>query len=120
MNKFGTIMACLFLVLMSWSTAWAMDFSRMTNQELAELRGAITNAPAAEQAAYRQEWEKRLARMTEEEKSLFLSPGQPKTGEGEASQKPYIPGRGYESQGVGTVIYGGFGAPAEGVKGQGK
>lgn len=105
----GMLLGCV-----CWTAAWAMDFSRMTNQELADLRGAIRNAPQEEQSAFQQEWEKRQAAMTEEEKKLFAKPQAESSGDDGKLQKLNIPGRGYEQQGVGTVIYGGAMVPGQG------
>ncbi|MHB8809474.1 MAG: hypothetical protein ACYC9M_05620 [Desulfobulbaceae bacterium] len=110
----------LLLGCVCWTAAWAMDFSRMTNQELADLRGAIRNAPQEEQSAFQQEWGKRQAAMTEEEKKLFAKPLDEPDSDGKL-RKPNIPGRGYETQGVGGVIYGGGeGIPGEVQQGAGK
>jgi hypothetical protein len=114
MKIFGKILTGLLLGVLCSVSAWAMDFSRMSNQDLADLQGAIRNAPEADQAAFRLEWEKRQASMSEEEKKLYPSPPEPQPGEEEQMKKPYIQGRGYDSQGTGTVIFGGVGTPGQG------
>lgn len=113
MQRIRRIFVCLLLGAVFSGAAWAMDFAGMSNQELADLRGAIRNAPEPEQMAFQQEWEKRLAAMTEEEKKPFVPSQEQLPGEEEKMKKPYIPGRGYESQGIGTVIYGGEGSPGQ-------
>ena len=83
--------------------AWALDYAHMSNAELAELRGAITNAPEPEREAFQQEWEKRLQHMSEAEKKQYGQPDQ------EQKKSPNVQGRGYDSQGAGAIIYGGGG-----------
>ena len=107
------LFVCLLLGFLYSGTAWAMDFARMSNEELADLRGAILNATEPEQLAFRQEWEKRLAAMSEEEKKLYAPPQEPQPGDEEKQKKPYIQGRGYDSQGTGIIIYGGEGSPGQ-------
>lgn len=117
MKVFGKILTGFLLGVLCSVSAWAMDFSRMSNPELADLQGAIRNAPEADQAAFRLEWEKRQASMSEEEKKLYASPQEPQPGEEEQMKKPYVQGRGYDSQGTGTVIFGGVGTPGQGGAG---
>jgi hypothetical protein len=103
---------------MLWgANSWGLDYTAMSNQELADLRGAIENAPSAEQEAYRLEWSKRLENMTEEEKQEYVRPDEA-AGE-KRMEDPKVMGRGYDSQGTGSVIYGGSGAPP-GVPGAAK
>lgn len=106
----------LLLALVCGTAVWAMDFGAMSNQELAELRGAIENAPPAEQDAFRLEWEKRLATMGEEEKKRYVTPDPAEpAGDGQGKNPTFI-GRGYENQGMGVIIFGGDGKPSQGKK----
>lgn len=121
MKVMRRIWAVLLLGCVCCTAAWAMDFNRMTNQELADLRGAIRNASQEEQSAFQLEWEKRQAVMTEEEKKLFAPPPEEPSGKDEQLRKPQVLGRGYEAQGAGGVIYGGGeGMPGQGQQGTGK
>ena len=122
MNVISRIGIGLLLGCVCCTVAWAMDFSRMTNQELADLQGAIQNASSDEQNTFRQEWEKRLAGMSPEEKKLYAGQQDISPGAGDKKILPYhIMGQGYENQGGGNIIYGGGGTPApEGQQGAGK
>ncbi|MCL7488649.1 MAG: DUF1104 domain-containing protein [Desulfobulbaceae bacterium] len=65
MNHMLQIIGFCFLLLTVVSSAgWSMDFVNVSNEELFELRGAIQNAPEADQEVYRTEWEKRVAGLT--------------------------------------------------------
>lgn len=100
-------MLCFLLILLPalFSVCWAMDYQKMSNQELYELQGAIRNAPEAEQKRYQAEWEQRLATMTDEEKEELLQPEKEK--DTDELDSPRTPARGYEEQ-SGQVIFGGF------------
>lgn len=98
------VFACIMLPIL-FSLGWAMDYHNMSNQELYELRGAIQNAPATEQEAYRLEWEQRVSAMTEAERKEFLQPEE--DANPDKLDPPRIPAQGYENQ-SGQVIFGGF------------
>lgn len=107
MNVIRRFAIGLLLGCVCCTQVWAMDFSRMTNQELADLRGAIHNATQEEQSAFRQEWEKRVAAMPPEEKKLYTGQEKISPGEEEKAILPYhIMGQGYENQGAGNIFYG--------------
>ena len=91
------------------SSGRAMDYAGMTNDELAELQGAILNAPESDRKAYQAEWENRLRNMSEAEKKQFGKEDKDDPGNDQKLKQPYIQGRGYDNQGTGTVIYGGGG-----------
>jgi hypothetical protein len=101
------VMALVFGVVCS--AGWAMDYDHMTNDELAELRGAILNAPEAERNAFQVEWEKRLRNMSEAEKELYSGQAGTDPGKEREGKQPHIQGRGYDERGMGTVIHGGGG-----------
>ncbi|MCF8069562.1 MAG: hypothetical protein K9L30_13340 [Desulfobacterales bacterium] len=93
----------LSTILFLSSQAYAINYPTLSNQDLYELKGAIKNAPEAEQKSYQKEWQLRLTKMTEEERKHYTS-------ETEADKVPQAPikqGRGYDSQGQGVIIYGG-------------
>ncbi|HHO47238.1 MAG TPA: hypothetical protein ENN06_02095 [Desulfobacteraceae bacterium] len=108
MNRMTAIGLALVFGLVC-SAGQAMDYGNMTNEELAELRGAILNAPEAERRAFENEWEKRLPDMSEEEKERFADREGADPGKERQGKQPHIQGRGYDEQGMGTVIHGGGG-----------
>ena len=114
MQFIRSILVCLLFGVLFCGGALAMDFARMSNQDLADLRGAIRNAPEPEQQAFRLEWEKRLAAMPEEEKKRYAPPQDQSPEDAEKQDKPRIQGRGYDSQGTGTIIFGGGSFPGQG------
>jgi hypothetical protein len=118
LHRIRNILVCLLLGAVCCGAAWAMDYARMSNQELADLQGAILNAPEPEQQAFRLEWEKRLAVMPEEEKKRYAPPQDQPQEDEEKQSKPRIQGRGYDSQGTGVIIYGGGAFPAQGGGGK--
>lgn len=101
----GLVFLIVTTVVFAGST---LDYSHMTNEELFQLRGAIQNAPEGDKEAYQIEWEKRWAKMTDEEKKQFEEPSEDST---EGNGKPrllWTPARGYEKEGgQGQVIFGG-------------
>ncbi len=54
------------------STAFAVDYSTMSTEELSRLRGTMQNATVEERNAFRQEWQKRMQNMTQEERQRYL------------------------------------------------
>lgn len=102
-----TVIGMLAMVLgVVCTSGLAMDYANMSNDELAELRGAIVNAPESERKAFQAEWENRLRSMSEEENKRYAEQAAPDSAQEQEGKQPYIQGRGYE-QGMGTVIHGG-------------
>lgn len=67
---------CLTIVLLLIAGfSFAADYASMTTQELAALRGTLYNATAEERAAFRTEWRKRVAEMTQEERQTYSMSG---------------------------------------------
>jgi len=99
----------VFWSIILCSAGWALDYDNMTNAELAELQGAIRNAPEAEQKAFELEWTKRRQTMTDEEKKEYGKWAEDGPGSERNFKDPYAPGRGYDNQGAGSVIFGGAG-----------
>jgi hypothetical protein len=104
----GAILCC---VIFFFSQAWAIDYSTLSNDEMYELKGAVENAPETEQGKYQQEWQLRVSKMTQDEVKRYTP--DTVTGDGiddntgEKIKAPFVQGRGYDSQGTGTVIFGG-------------
>ncbi len=97
------IFACMFLPAL-FSLCWAIDFMNMSNDQLFELRPATKFMTDDERKAYYEEWEKRVAGMTEEEKKQF----EKKPKENGEIKWLWSPGQGYENQQTqGSLIYGG-------------
>jgi hypothetical protein len=93
----------LSTILLLFSQAWAIDFPTLSNEDLHDLRGAIKNAPVAEQELYQKEWQLRLTKMAEEERRHYTSETEADNG----PQAPIKQGRGYDNQGTGIIIFGG-------------
>jgi hypothetical protein len=108
-KKMTAIGIMAIVVAVVCSSGRAMDYANMTNDELAELRGAILNAPESDRKAYQVEWENRLRNMSEAEKKQYDQEDKNDPGNDQKPKQPYIQGRGYDNQGTGTVIYGGGG-----------
>ena len=68
-NKLAGVMIGSLLLI---STAFAVDYSTMSTEELARLRGTMRNATVDERNAFRQEWQKRIQNMTQEERQRYL------------------------------------------------
>lgn len=69
----------MFSITLFGSAVFAADYAKMKTEELAKLRETIKNATPGERKAYEIEWEKRVQKMTEEEKQRYLGEGQGKT-----------------------------------------
>lgn len=68
-----TVVVLCSLVLMS-GAAWAADYTKMSTQELSNLRGTLFNASQEEWLAFHKEWQKRLGQMKPEELQQFVGP----------------------------------------------
>lgn len=84
MKKKLLTLACLFFsALLLVAPAWAAtDYRAMSNEELANMRGAMQNATAEERNAFRNEWQKRLEKMPAAERSRFGGPPESAGGPG--------------------------------------
>jgi hypothetical protein len=68
------ILAACCLVLVA-GAAWAVDYTKMSNDELSGVRGTIYNASQEEWNAFHTEWWKRLSQMTPEERQKYMGQG---------------------------------------------
>lgn len=68
-----TVLVLCSLVLMS-GAAWAADYTKMSTQELSNLRGTLLNASQEEWLAFHKEWQKRIGQMKPEELQQFVGP----------------------------------------------
>lgn len=66
--------AALFIgaAILSASMAYGADYSSMSTEELAALRGKMQNATVQERSAFQNEWQKRIQTMTTEERQKYL------------------------------------------------
>lgn len=51
--------------------AWAADYSTMSTEELAEMRGTNQDLPAEERAEFQKEWQKRVREMSRAEQQKY-------------------------------------------------
>lgn len=68
--KITSVLGCVVfgLSLMSAPVFAETDYSAMTNEEMAQMRGTMRNADTAEQEAFRAEWQERVNNMSQEER----------------------------------------------------
>ncbi len=67
----------------------ATDFSNYSTEELSEMRRTMRDASTEERAAFREEWQKRLNEMTEEERQQYMrGPGKGNKSKGSKSKGP--------------------------------
>jgi hypothetical protein len=72
MKKSFLVLCCL---VMTAGAAWAVDYSKMSNDELSAKRGTMSSAGQEEWNAFHTEWWKRLSEMTPEERQKYMGPG---------------------------------------------
>jgi hypothetical protein len=68
------IIATCCLVLLAVS-AWAVDYSSMSTDDLSKMRGTMYNASPEEWSAFHAEWHKRLGQMTTEQRQQYMGRG---------------------------------------------
>lgn len=95
-KKTLVVLGALMLVA---TAAWAVDYSKMSNDELGMARGNMYNANQEEWNAFHTEWWKRLSQMSPEERQKYMGKcmgrGQGKdTGRGMGKGMGRGPGRG--------------------------
>ena len=97
MKKTLVILGALMMVA---TAAWAVDYSKMSNEELSSHRGQMYNATQDEWHAFHTEWWKRLSQMGPEERQKYMGPGMMGHGQGRGMGygmgygKGYGPGKG--------------------------
>ncbi|OKY76738.1 MAG: hypothetical protein BM485_01315 [Desulfobulbaceae bacterium DB1] len=81
----------------------ATDYSAMSTEELAQMRGTMREAPAEEREAFHREWQQRFMNMTAEEQRKYGGPPEnaPRDGSGDGY------GRGGQGMGPGSGMGGG-------------
>ncbi|GBC61363.1 hypothetical protein DENIS_2323 [Desulfonema ishimotonii] len=70
-KKMGKGVVLLMVTVMLALPAWAADYSAMSTEELAALRGTLCDVSAEEREAFHQEWLSRLSQMTPEERQEY-------------------------------------------------
>ena len=58
--------------ILAGGLAFATDFSSMSTEDLAKMRGTLCTKTPEERDAFRAEWQKRMASMTPEERSKYM------------------------------------------------
>lgn len=84
-NRFKKIVPALFVFSLLAAPVFAVtDYSSMSTEELAQLRGTMRDAPAEEWEAFHHEWQKRFQTMTREEQMKYSGPPEnaPRDGSG--------------------------------------
>jgi Spy/CpxP family protein refolding chaperone len=84
MKKHVMMMMRSAVMLAASVPASATDYSRLSNDDLARMRGTMRNASAEERSAYRDEWQKRVASMRPEERQALTG----KTAKGSRQCRP--------------------------------
>lgn len=62
------------LGMLSMPALAATDYSAMTTEELAAMRGTMQNVTAEERNAFRNEWQERIRNMNVEERQNYMGP----------------------------------------------
>jgi len=69
-----TLLAVCCLLMVA-GAAWAVDYAKMSNDELGAARGTLQQVTPEEWNAFHTEWWKRLSAMTPEERQKYMGPG---------------------------------------------
>jgi hypothetical protein len=59
-------------LLFTASALFAADYSTMSTEELASMRGKMQSATVQERSAFQNEWQKRIQTMTPEDRQKYL------------------------------------------------
>lgn len=106
MKKTFRVVAGVLCFLLVAVNAWTLDFSKLSNQEMFELRHEAKGFSPEDREAYEHEWINRLNAMSDEERDPYLKQEKEERKEEIEKDKPIIQGRGYEKN-AGNVIFGG-------------
>jgi hypothetical protein len=69
--KTGLFSAILGVSMLA-SSAFGVDYSTMSTEELSKMRGTMQNATIEEKNAFQNEWQKRVQNITQEEKQKYI------------------------------------------------
>ena len=75
MKTMKKTMLVLGALMLAATAAWAVDYSKMSNDELSAARGQLYNTNQEDWNAFHTEWWKRLSQMSLEERQKYLGPG---------------------------------------------
>ena len=110
MRRIPIIILVLTFAILT-GTAFAVDYSQYTTEELANIRGTLQDASPEERDAFRVEWQKRLQSMTSEERQKYMGKpdnAQCQPGEGKIQGSENAQGRGGYEKGAGRGFGKGF------------
>lgn len=101
-----TVLAICCLVMVA-GTAWAVDYSSMSTEDLSRMRGTLNNSSQEDWTAFHAEWQKRLGEMTVEQRQQYMGPGRGRgmgmgRGMGRGMGWGATPASGTTNQGTGT------------------
>jgi len=68
-NTIGILLLGLGILI---TPAWAMDYSSMSTEEMAKMRGTNQNLSPEEHAAFQKEWQNRMRKMSQTERQKYL------------------------------------------------
>lgn len=74
MQSMKKTLIVLGALMMTATAAWAVDYSKMSNDELSATRGWLCNATQEDWHAFHTEWWKRLSQMSPEQRQKYLGP----------------------------------------------
>ncbi len=75
MNTIKKTLLVLSCLALTAGGAWAVDYSKMSNDELSAKRGTLYNTTPEDWHAFHTEWWKRLSQMSPEERQKYMGPG---------------------------------------------
>ena len=75
MKTFKKAVLAICCLVMAAGVAWAVDYSKLSTEDLSQMRGTLSNASQADWNAFHTEWQKRLDKMTPEQRQQYTGPG---------------------------------------------
>lgn len=72
LTKSSTIGILLLGLGILITPAWAMDYSSMSTEELARMRGTNQNLSPEEHAEFQKEWQERIRKMSQTERQKYI------------------------------------------------
>lgn len=74
MKSIKKTLVVLGALMLAATAAWAVDYSKMSNDELSMTRGHMYNATEEDWDAFHTEWWKRLSQMSPQERQKYMGP----------------------------------------------
>lgn len=81
-------------LMLAATAAWAVDYAKMSTDDLSAARGQLYNASPEDWNAFHTEWWKRLSQMGPEERQKYLGPGMMGRGMGKGMGRGMAMGQG--------------------------